>query len=230
MKTMNMSNLNFLNMKKLNFGNFNVKRIATLMLVVLLGFSAFQTAQCRVTRDPDYHPSHGVYNHDDQELLDACRFGDLEKVKTLVKQKHADLNVSNPGGWTPLQEAAENGHLNIVKLLIDNGAFLDQADKEGRTALYWSSKTGEAKVVEYLLQKGANPNLTKLNGQSPLHATVIYKQPAVAKVLLQYGANPHQRDLENISPVDMAMLSQQKDLLNVLTAKQSQRAVSKSKK
>lgn len=58
---------------------------------------------------------------------------------------------------TPLMIAAWGGNLNEVKLLIDNGASINQQDKgNGYTPLIKAVIQNHIEIVEYLIQKGAD--------------------------------------------------------------------------
>ena len=57
----------------------------------------------------------------DKELLNACRIGDLEEVKQLLRMG-ADVNARDEDGWTVLMRASENGHKEVVELLKFYGA------------------------------------------------------------------------------------------------------------
>ncbi|RYP60125.1 hypothetical protein DL771_010613 [Monosporascus sp. 5C6A] len=59
-------------------------------------------------------------------------------------------------GQTPLSWAAENGHMEIVQLLLDKGAELDSKDETyGRTPFSWAAANGHMEIVQLLLDKGA---------------------------------------------------------------------------
>ncbi|KAH7377240.1 hypothetical protein B0T11DRAFT_220574, partial [Plectosphaerella cucumerina] len=45
-------------------------------------------------------------------------------------------------GWTPVKAAADKGHLNVVKFLVENGADITVASNNGWTPLLISSKNG----------------------------------------------------------------------------------------
>ena len=47
--------------------------------------------------------------------------------RILTKKSKNTLNES--GGYTALHSAAQNGHKDIAKLLIDNGADIEASDK-----------------------------------------------------------------------------------------------------
>ena len=57
-----------------------------------------------------------------------------------------------------MHEAGGEGHLNIVFLLLANGAFLKARSKEGWTALMSSSYNGHNDVVKVLIAAGLDVN------------------------------------------------------------------------
>jgi uncharacterized protein len=66
---------------------------------------------------------------------DGAGVVDAEKVVTLLLDRHAAVDAADNRGRTPLMIAAENGHAEIVDLLIGHGADPGLKDKAGKTAL-----------------------------------------------------------------------------------------------
>ncbi|OQV12786.1 Ankyrin-1 [Hypsibius exemplaris] len=58
-------------------------------------------------------------------------------------------------GSSPLLVAAENGHADIVKVLLENRAQVDVFDQEGRTALHLAVQNSHLMVARYLLEHNA---------------------------------------------------------------------------
>ena len=58
-------------------------------------------------------------------------------------------------GVSPLYSAAQEGHLCVVKLLVNKGADLKQATVYGDTPLDQAALEGHQDVVDYLVSKGA---------------------------------------------------------------------------
>ena len=90
---------------------------------------------------------------------------DAEKYVQILIQNGANVNEPsqseiNPFNM-PLMIAAWHGHLNIVKLLVENGAFVNQQDKKnGFTALMKAIfNDKDVSVVKYLLNHGADVNI-----------------------------------------------------------------------
>jgi serine/threonine-protein phosphatase 6 regulatory ankyrin repeat subunit B len=60
-------------------------------------------------------------------------------------------------GFLPLHIAAKMGKIAVVKMLLDNGADIDQ-QTEAPSALYLAAEQGHTSIVELLLTRGANIN------------------------------------------------------------------------
>ncbi|QOZ32805.1 ankyrin repeat domain-containing protein [Bradyrhizobium sp. CCBAU 53421] len=76
------------------------------------------------------------------------------KMAHLLLAHRAAVNVAQNGGWTPLQQAAAHGNIELVKLLLENGADrLAKAD-DGRTAATLA-RSGHHQAVAELLEKPA---------------------------------------------------------------------------
>lgn len=70
------------------------------------------------------------------------------------------MNEKNPYN-TPVMIAAWGGDLEMVKLLVDNGACINQQDKgNGFTALIKATFQNHPEVVKYLLSKGADATIS----------------------------------------------------------------------
>ena len=67
-------------------------------------------------------------------------------------------------GWTPLYSAANKGYLEIVKLLIENGADINKSNNDGWTPLYSAADKGHLEVVKLLIENGADINKSNNNG------------------------------------------------------------------
>ena len=69
-------------------------------------------------------------------------------VLTKIKQMNS--------GKTPLYLAAGNGHLDVVRHLVEVGADKDRAENEGATPLYVAAQNGHLDVVRHLVEVGAD--------------------------------------------------------------------------
>ena len=88
-------------------------------------------------------------------------------------------------------QAAINGHLNSVLLLLQHGAKVDIHNRWGATALVVASQGGCFGVVHTLINHGANVNLggtEEVKTLTPLMAAAQSGHFEIVRELLQAGA------------------------------------------
>lgn len=88
----------------------------------------------------------------DELIYAACSFNDLEFSRWLVNNG-ADVNCCFFGN-TPLLIAAQHGNKELVKLLIDSGADIDDTDPKDNTPLHLAVKSNNQECVLLLAKKG----------------------------------------------------------------------------
>jgi ankyrin repeat protein len=90
----------------------------------------------------------------------AAAIGDQERVQQLLDTDAGLANRHDAARCTPLTYAAREGHLHIVRLLLEHGAdptLPEEAAPVGR-ALYEACCSNHLEIAELLLNHGANPN------------------------------------------------------------------------
>jgi ankyrin repeat protein/beta-lactamase regulating signal transducer with metallopeptidase domain len=101
-------------------------------------------------------------------LHEAALTGDINKVRSLLS-KGADVNEKDPGGKTALHCASEEGHAEVARLLISQGARVNATNTvEALTPLHYAARRGSKQTVELLLSKGADVNAKSREGRTPL--------------------------------------------------------------
>ena len=94
-------------------------------------------------------------------LMMAAYNGSYDLVTYLVTQRSVEVN--HPG-WSALHYASTNGHLEIVRFLLDKGAYVDPESPNGTTALMMAARGGHIQIVKLLIDRGANiSNSNQLN-------------------------------------------------------------------
>ena len=71
---------------------------------------------------------------------------------------------------TPLQWAANNGHVDTIQKLVDLGASVYPTNQHGWTALHHASNWGYVDCVKKLLDLGADPYAQSEGGHTPMEA------------------------------------------------------------
>ncbi|SFB24287.1 Ankyrin repeat-containing protein [Flavobacterium swingsii] len=81
-------------------------------------------------------------------LCNAIIKGDFETVKKFIEYG-ADVNQTSDG-MTPLMLAARYNKVEIVKILLDKGARLDEKNERGYTALNYAEMSKSVDVLDFL--------------------------------------------------------------------------------
>src|SRR3990167_4326719 len=103
-------------------------------------------------------------------LIEAAKNGYYQDIIQCTNNKDIDLEQKDAQGFTPLLRAAENGHLSIVRLLLNLGADLTAVSHAGSNALLLACYNNRIEVAHFLLQDKNFPTNTKnKDGATPLH-------------------------------------------------------------
>ena len=84
----------------------------------------------------------------------ACK-GNIEVLKRLLQAPGVQVDQLSQSQATALFYAAEQGHKQVVELLLENGADPDMADKNQVGPLHIACLHGQTEIVELLLNAGA---------------------------------------------------------------------------
>jgi len=128
----------------------------------------------------------------------------------LVLSARAETKAAPETGHKPtktLHEAAADGDIEQVKLLIAKGADVNAKDRDGRTALFIAAVWDCKDIAKLLIAAGANVNATENRESSaPLHYAVLHKNSKeVVSLLISKGADVNLTDEENRTPLHFAL-------------------------
>lgn len=145
----------------------------------------------------------------------AAKKGDMKKVASLLKIG-INPNLKDRTGITALYCASENGHLEVVKLLLENGADIDDFDfslmiwegyweivkpliERGANIdftflLYEASRAGQLELVKISIEKGVDVNTRNRDGWTALEGASSGGHSDVVKLLVEKGANVNAQD------------------------------------
>ncbi|XP_063828660.1 uncharacterized protein LOC135078036 [Ostrinia nubilalis] len=125
----------------------------------------------------------------------AAQGGDVELCTALLEAGDVSVDSRDLGGWTPLVWAAENDHVDVVRLLLSRGADATTRDAEGNGCVHWCALAGHARSLRLLLAAAphahAAPNAHK---DTPLHVAARQGHYSCVVILLARGART---DVEN---------------------------------
>jgi ankyrin repeat protein len=102
-------------------------------------------------------------------------------------QEQIDAFVSDFDCGPPILEAAANGHTDVIRLLLENGANINQDGKYYQNALYVASRNGQEAAVWMLIEAGACVN--NEDGMIPIQVASENGHKGIVEMLIQAGAD-----------------------------------------
>jgi len=106
---------------------------------------------------------------DETALMLAANANDLASANLLI-EAGASVNRQN---WTPLHYAASKGHTAMMRLLIENDAYIDAESPNGTTPLMMAAYYASPNAVKLVLEEGADPLLRNQGGQTALDMALV---------------------------------------------------------
>jgi len=137
-------------------------------------------------------------------IIDAIWKDDLNAVRYIIDKDKSKVNERADNGETPLHRAAYRGHIEMVKYLVLQGAYINDIDNDGYTPLHITSYEGDIELMKYLISNGANVNAKDNIGETPLHIAAEYGHLETVKYLVSQGVNLNSRDNDEQTPLHEA--------------------------
>ena len=126
-------------------------------------------------------------------MVSASERGDSDDVRRQLREGADVDGTSGRWGWTALIRAADNGHLEVTRLLLQSRAEVDKADIWGWTALIRAADSGHLEVTQLLLQSRAEVDKANDSGWTALIRAARNGHLEVTRLLLQSGADQTMR-------------------------------------
>ncbi|XP_059159077.1 E3 ubiquitin-protein ligase MIB1-like isoform X2 [Physella acuta] len=150
-----------------------------------------------------------------EELVKASANGDGVKVDEILQRPESDVNGVF-AGHTALQAASQNGHIEVIKVLIKHDVNMEVEDKDGDRAVHHAAFGDEPAVIELLHRGGADLNARNKRRQTPLHIGVNKGHIGVVRSLLVLGSHPSLQDSEGDTALHDAISKKRDDMIALL--------------
>ena len=149
-----------------------------------------------------------------ENIIQAAIYGDAELLKSeLEAGTDPDTRYED---WTALWWAIQEGQIEIVKLLLDAGADIEDRDRQnGHSILDKAVGDQQLEIVKLLLDRGIDVNGLTTNGSS-LHLAVAYDLHEIIRLLLNHGADLKTRDSEGLTALEFALKHSDKKTIRML--------------
>ena len=134
-------------------------------------------------------------------LMEGIRARDVGQVSWAL-EKGANANVRDVNGFTPLVNALAHYNIDVIDLLIKNGAVLDldsQLEDSVKTAriaveqrdqvLFDAIHRGDLEAVEAAIEDGAEVNAVDSTGFTALVNAIVHGHKPIIKFLVESGGS-----------------------------------------
>uniref|UniRef100_A0A2K6FWG1 RING-type E3 ubiquitin transferase n=1 Tax=Propithecus coquereli TaxID=379532 RepID=A0A2K6FWG1_PROCO len=112
-------------------------------------------------------------------------------------------------GHTAMQAASQNGHVDILKLLLKQNVDVEAEDSEGDTPLHDAISKKRDDILAVLLEAGADGNanldIQNVNQQTALHLAVERQHTQIVRLLVRAGAKLDIQDKDGDTPLHEAL-------------------------
>ncbi|XP_067668166.1 ankyrin-1-like [Haliotis asinina] len=147
----------------------------------------------------------GPFQHQDTDLHDACKEGNLQRVRDILQQNKNDIDKHGKDGMTPVMWAARRGHREILDLLVEKGANLQLVDDVRNNILHWACRGGNISMVKHIISINAVDISSKgRDGRTPLMYAARMGEHKLFQLLVSKGGLPAEVDNDGNSILQLA--------------------------
>lgn len=173
-------------------------------------------------------------------LTAAIETGNIQKIKKLISKGY-DVNAASGGGQNMLTLAFRYGHrkispfrdtlqislmtpeqvedkiLEILKILIENGADINVLDEQDSAPLHRAAARNQTRIVRMLINKGADVNLKGRSGNYPLNYAADHPSTSeIIEILIANGADVNVKGARGNTPLHDSIYSGSSDVFETL--------------
>jgi ankyrin repeat protein len=156
-------------------------------------------------------------------LFDLIKKHKWDDVITKIKENEdIDINIRDDTGNYLINYAILFNKIEVVSILIYNGAKLDITDNDGRSILYIPIKYGFSKILNLLLHfNKTNIGISLIDIQDkninvPVHYAIFTNNMTSLKMLIDNDANLDALNSQNMNSLQLAIMNRNEEMVKLI--------------
>lgn len=135
------------------------------------------------------------------DIVLACCYGDLETMRNYLVNGGNPNMINEKVGWPLIFHAIDNFQMEVIRLLLENGANVNIRDVFGQTPLFLAVDTSLDSIIQgggelgteridciqLLLENGADINIKNKDGIGPFEVARTYNSHKVIALLRNWS-------------------------------------------
>ncbi|XP_044736046.1 ankyrin-3-like [Chrysoperla carnea] len=132
----------------------------------------------------------------------------------------ADISIRDTDNSTPLELAVTNGHLQVVKIILQHKKVnMNAKCIDGWTILHYASQENNLAMVKFLVDEGCNINLETDGGLKPIHIAAREGNKDIVEFFVSKGLCINEPDKQNLTILHYAVTTGQLEVIKYLIEK-----------
>lgn len=155
-------------------------------------------------------------------IYEAAALNKAEVVKEHLEKDKSALEKFSSDGFTPLGLASFFGSLDVMRLLLENGASPDLASNNRmkvapiHSAVAHRDHKRAFEMTSELVKHDVKVNVAQEGGWTPLHQAAVHGQTDILELLLKNGADTNAVSEDGKTPLQMAVDANCKESIEIL--------------
>ncbi|MCD4783590.1 MAG: ankyrin repeat domain-containing protein [Candidatus Eremiobacteraeota bacterium] len=131
---------------------------------------------------------------------------DNKVIQTLIRNC-TDIDArDSEKGETLLHRAAQQGHEEVISLLLDRGANVNIKNNMGEIPLHHAVSLNSSKIAILLILNGADVRAVSIDGVTPLHIAAENSNENMVTYLISRKVRVNEKDKHSCTPLHIAAM------------------------
>ncbi len=129
------------------------------------------------------------------------------KLRKENLQRWVNIHSRGDDGFTALHFAAFHGNMNLIRLLVSNGADANAQNRQGINMLHVSAQGDNPVSLAYFLDLGLDINSRDFRKSTPLHWAAFSGAELTLNYIIAWGGEVEAQDNKGLTPLHLAVKS-----------------------